>query len=56
MALQQNKPGMARFFMPGCALALVPILGEAANRRQKNGRLMRPEKSIDAPFVSDSGK
>jgi hypothetical protein len=45
MKRNRAQPG---FFMSVFCLENAPMLGAAANRRQKNGRLMRPEKSIDA--------
>jgi len=46
-SLRKNResPG---FFMPGFSSAAARAASEMPNFRQKNGRLMRPEKSIDA--------
>ena len=43
-----QEPGLARFFYAWMLPGLGAWGDEAANCRQKNGRFMRPEKSIDA--------
>jgi len=46
--LAEKKPGISRFFYAWRSIGCGLDSRETLNFRQKNGRFMRPEKSIDA--------